>query len=283
MSTRKSILITAVSIWLAFITSAFGRSNDIIDFRIVSESPTEIVLEIKYFYDGGLGQTAYMGSAMAQNGQVSKWYAHFPDSIQPGLNKARLKLGVNKKAPLPFGTNQIHVYMYDAKKRRTFYDEYLHYEKTWGFKPSQNVSPSNPTQPATQNPPSSTGGTHTPSIKDAWKITIEGERQSNREVLYLKYYQGQGISWISKVAMFRMSLSGKKEIATGTLKRNNEQGYLELLSKRGSKLEGRLTIKDNFMSGVVERVQRDGKRDKRGIQLRRCNKLSYKYNNWSCD
>jgi hypothetical protein len=107
-ATRKSILITAAGLWLMMAAHAFGRSNDIIDFRVVSESSTEIVLEVKYFYDGRFGQTAYMGSAMAQDGRVSPWYAHNPDHIHPGYNQARLRLSVNRdRAQLPFATNQI--------------------------------------------------------------------------------------------------------------------------------------------------------------------------------
>lgn len=121
-------------------------------------------------------------------------------------------------------------------------------------------------------------------VTDVWRFTIEGETPHYKSVMYLKYLKGQGVDKTNEVAVFRRSPGRDYKIATGTLKKENEKGYLKLKYRRGRKLEGSVVIKDNYMSGVIESVRSYGTQEKVHIQIKHCKELFYdrKTRDWVC-
>lgn len=128
-------------------SEVFAESNDIISFRVVSESTNQIVMEVSYVYAGNFGSNVYIGAKMASNGNPSRYFAYQPGRISRGRHKTRVSLSTATTAPSHLTTNQILLYMYIGSSY-SFLEEFFPYHKTWSklrLPAPRQVSPANGT------------------------------------------------------------------------------------------------------------------------------------------
>lgn len=115
-------------------------STDFKGFRVVSDTGSELEIEVTYAYSGAFGDNVAIGARMASNGEVSPFGAYRPGQATVGSQQtARVRISTTNQAPASFATNQIVLQMYVAGSY-VFLEEIFPYEKTWGKVMSTNLT-----------------------------------------------------------------------------------------------------------------------------------------------
>jgi hypothetical protein len=247
-------------------TAESTRGHAVMRANVVMQTPDSMSIDVLYENIGPHANKARMRAVVAY-GNKNVWDTTVPEVSVP-YGKGKLRMAISRKSTggAPFRTDSVIIQMYSGP--RVLSAKVMPFSKVWRAN-SNNHSSHETHRQATAN-----------AISEAWIIAIAGERQSHREVTYLKLGSG---SSIQRATMFRRSLSGVKELASGTFKDGRNRGYLELVSKRGSILECRLDKEKKFiMTGNCQRKRRNGENESRVFQFRYCKEISYDNGRWRC-
>jgi hypothetical protein len=106
--------------------TAPGESNRFVGFRIVTEEPDKVVLDVDYVYSGDHGSSVFAEACFANDGEVLGSYAYKPGRVTPGRGTTRITLSCTARAPVE--TNQLRFTLYRGEG---FYEQFFVFEKTW--------------------------------------------------------------------------------------------------------------------------------------------------------
>lgn len=147
-STMRSIVNVRLCCIALFVTGvlvvipAISSADDFNGFSVISESPGDLTLEVRYSYSGSHGENVFMSAWAMKNGVVSKYVGYngkncpSGNSIKAGRHKSCINLtrvqGVGQ-----FGSDGVKFCMYDRARGKEFYCESFAHKKSWG---SQQVN-----------------------------------------------------------------------------------------------------------------------------------------------
>jgi len=130
------------------------NTDDILNFKIISESNKELVFTVDYAYNSNHGDNVWLGATALQGTNEFLWFSYRPAKAKRGGGTATVTLGYDANNPPPsVSTNQIKVEMYVGGEY-SFYSKNFDYVKTWY---AQAPTPT----PVTLTP------TYTPEQKDS--------------------------------------------------------------------------------------------------------------------
>lgn len=131
-----AILLMA-GLMLAF--SAKAEANDIIGFRVLSESQDKLVLEIQSYYGGSQGAMAYLSVLPTVNGQVVSGIGYSSGScpnsnnISTGMNSTCMTLSSIQPGN-KIVTNGLEICMFGGASMNKFFCKSFGHAKNWGSK-----------------------------------------------------------------------------------------------------------------------------------------------------
>jgi hypothetical protein len=114
-----------------------AEADDIVNFRVLSESQDKLVLEIQSYYTGSQGPTAYLSVLPTINGQLTSGIGYSAGScpnsnnISTGSNSTCMTLSL-VNAGQQIVTNGLEICMFGGASRNKFYCESFGYTKSWG-------------------------------------------------------------------------------------------------------------------------------------------------------
>ena len=107
------------------------KTDDILNFKIISESNNELVFTVDYAYNSNHGDNVWLGATALQGTNEFLWFSYRPAKAKRGEGTATITLGYDANNPPPsVSTNQIKVEMY-VGGGNTFYSKNFDYKKTW--------------------------------------------------------------------------------------------------------------------------------------------------------
>ncbi|WP_157633721.1 CARDB domain-containing protein [Thioflavicoccus mobilis] len=114
-----------------------AKADDIVSFQVLSDMQDKLVLEIRSYYGGSQGATAYLSVLPTVDGRVvsgigySSGSCQNNNSISTGMNSTCMTLSsVNPGYQIV--TNGLEICMFGGASRNKFYCESFGYEKRWG-------------------------------------------------------------------------------------------------------------------------------------------------------
>lgn len=139
-SLSKSLFITILFTLSCIIGSsdASARQNEITYFTVVSDTPRELVIDVRYFYTGrDRDAAAYIGAQMAYREQVLGYSSYTPGRVLHGNGSTRVTLRMNERsAPQNLIPNQIYLTMYKEEGGGFLYSKFFPYVRAWkGYSP----------------------------------------------------------------------------------------------------------------------------------------------------
>ena len=147
---------------------AWAQYDDVVGFRVLSESQNELVLEIQSYYSGSHGATAYLSVLPTVNGSAASGIGYSSgrcpnnNSISTGSNSTCMTLS-SAGSGNQISTDGLQICMFGGASRANFHCETFGHRKQWGAYGGQ-PSPQPPVAPqpfgggpiavtATANPP----------------------------------------------------------------------------------------------------------------------------------
>ena len=131
---KRMLLSVIVSLILA--APAWAQYDDIVSFRVLSESQDELVLEIQSYYTGSHGTTAYLSVAPTVNGSVTSGVGYSAgrcptsNNIAIGSNSTCMTLS-SVRSGNQFRTDGLRICMFGGPNRDTFHCETFGHTKQW--------------------------------------------------------------------------------------------------------------------------------------------------------
>lgn len=109
----------------------WAQENDILDFRVISDLPDELVVEVEYVYSGNMGNK--IGISAGVSGEQNYKIGVSPAWVYKGRHVAKINLGaIEKRASGAFTTRDLKFYMYDQSSgRKVSMVKRFSYEKNW--------------------------------------------------------------------------------------------------------------------------------------------------------
>ncbi len=106
-------------------------TDDILNFKIISESNNKLVFTVDYAYNSNHGDNVWLGATALQGTNEFLWFSYRPAKAKRGEGTATITLGYDANNPPPsVSTNQIKVEMYVGGEY-SFYSKNFDYVKTW--------------------------------------------------------------------------------------------------------------------------------------------------------
>lgn len=119
-------------------------TSAILGFRVVSETPETLVLDVEYKYGGERGPTATMSMEAARKGRIVNGFGVNPGTVKSGQGVSRITLTYHQ--PQKVETDQLRFSLYKGK---TFLKVFKPYEKAWiGIATAPVIGSSASTRPA---------------------------------------------------------------------------------------------------------------------------------------
>jgi hypothetical protein len=191
-------------------TQPAGQQTAILGFRIVSEKPDSLELDVDYQYSGDQGAGARIVGLVLRDGEMFGGYAS-AGRMNTGRGTTRVTLKCPNRPP-PVMTNKLMLRMY-RQRGGAFLDRVFEYSKTWSQPPGANPPKSDvarsgratsrpsasvvrPARPATHSQPAPVG----PNRFLGFRVITE---ESNKLVLDVDYvYSGDHGAFVVAAACF---------------------------------------------------------------------------------
>lgn len=111
--------------------NAWAQENDIHDFRVISDRPNELIVEVDYVYSGDMGNK--IGMSAGVSGEQNYKIGVSPAWVYKGRHVAKINLGViEERASEPFTTRDLTFYMYEQSSgQRVSMIRRFPFKKTW--------------------------------------------------------------------------------------------------------------------------------------------------------
>jgi hypothetical protein len=124
---------------------ASSNANDILGFRVLSETQGDLTLEVRYYYSGNQVGDVYMSAFATANGRVAQYIGYNGKNCSSGnsIKEGRQKLCVNLSkvgAIKPSVTDGIEFCMYDKAQGKKFYCESFAQKKSWGSQQANSIA-----------------------------------------------------------------------------------------------------------------------------------------------
>lgn len=190
---------------LLSIKPAASQTNDIVNYRVLSETPDKLVLEIHSYYTGSHGATAHISVLPTVNNQVSGDVGYSagqcPNSNNIGVGPNSTCMTLSSINPArQFVTTGIQVCMFGGPGGGMFHCEILHHNKQWG---TQHAFPAPP-------PPPVSGGQLYVTASPSPPVVARGQQTQVR--VYVSDAQGRPVPQ----ATVTVSCGGGRFVRTGT-------------------------------------------------------------------
>jgi hypothetical protein len=110
---------------------AWAQENEILDYRVISDRPNELVVEVAYVYSGNMGNK--IGISAGVSGEQNYKISVSPAWVYKGRNVAKINLGaIEERASGPFITRDLSFYMYDQLSgQKVSMVKRFSYKKEW--------------------------------------------------------------------------------------------------------------------------------------------------------
>jgi hypothetical protein len=131
MMKRLSLLI-AFMFTISFCQpNVWAQKNDILDFRVISDKPNELIVEVDYVYSGNMGKK--IGLSAGVSGEQDYKIGVSPAWVHTGRNVAKIYLSaIEERASGPFTTRDLRFYMYEQLSgQRVSMIKRFPFKKTW--------------------------------------------------------------------------------------------------------------------------------------------------------
>lgn len=176
-------------ITLVLSTTSWAKRNDIRSYRVLSQSQSEMVIEIYSYYNGNRGPKVALSVWPTINNQPSSYVGYSSGRSCKSEKSNYLSLGKNTTCMTltanagvnQFVTNGLQICMFEVSGSRQFYCENFTYRKKWGVNRSGSNQP-----PTNQN-------------DDILKYNIRSQSRNYVMFNIQSYYTGRygPTAWIS--------------------------------------------------------------------------------------
>jgi hypothetical protein len=108
------------------------NKSDIRAFRVLEETPDQLVIDVDYFYAGDQGADGVgLQAITARGGRSTEYWSYTPVPITPGEHTARIRINVIPTAPPKHHTDQLILSFYHYGGGSPFFQKTFSFDKDW--------------------------------------------------------------------------------------------------------------------------------------------------------
>jgi hypothetical protein len=115
-------------------TKSSLKDNDIAGFKIISQDPQDMIIDVSYKYSGEFGEKVILGAAPLQDKKMSTLFSYVPARAIAGNNRATIKISLKKSdsiRDMEIKTNGIRIVMFVRGQKTAIVAKEFPWVKKW--------------------------------------------------------------------------------------------------------------------------------------------------------